>query len=153
MFELFDCELLIGDNSFDHIADRNDADELLMFENREMAHGLRGHDGHAFLNRLIKSRTDDSRRHDFADQSPWRRSSFQDYLSRVIALGDYADESAAVQHDQCPYVALRHDRERVEDGGVWMNVVNAVALLIEHVSYSGHLTSSLRWLGTARAPG
>ena len=67
-----------------------------------------------------------------------RRSSFQDYFSGVIPLGDYADKIVVVQHDQCPYVVLRHDGERVADGGVWMNVMNAVALLIEYVSYSGH---------------
>jgi hypothetical protein len=61
MFELFDEEPLIGDNAFHQIADRNDADEFLVFENREMAHGLCGHDGHAFLNRLIKPCVDDPR--------------------------------------------------------------------------------------------
>ena len=52
----------------------------------------------------------------------------------------------------CGFV-LRHDRERVEDGGVWMNVVNAVALLIEDISYSVHLISSPLWHGIARAFG
>jgi hypothetical protein len=49
MFQLFDNELLITNNAIHHVANRNYADQLSMFEHREMAHGPCSHYGHAFL--------------------------------------------------------------------------------------------------------
>ena len=61
MFELLDRKLLIGDNAFHHIANRNDTRKFIIFEHREMAYGFCRHDGHAFFNRLIKPRANDCR--------------------------------------------------------------------------------------------
>jgi len=49
VFELFDDELLIINHTFHHVANRHDADHALILEHREMAHGSRSHDGHAFF--------------------------------------------------------------------------------------------------------
>src|SRR6266511_4005022 len=51
MFELFDNELLITDNAFHHVANRNYTNQSFTFEHRKMAHGFRGHHSHAFLDR------------------------------------------------------------------------------------------------------
>jgi hypothetical protein len=53
MRELFDDELLISDPALDQIADRHDANQFTMIEDREMAYAFIGHHGHAFLYRLL----------------------------------------------------------------------------------------------------
>ena len=40
MFELFDNELLITDNAFHHVANRNYTNQSFTLEHREMAHSL-----------------------------------------------------------------------------------------------------------------
>jgi len=49
MFELFDNELLITDNAFHHVANRNYTNQSFTFEHRKMAHSFCGHYSHAFL--------------------------------------------------------------------------------------------------------
>ena len=53
MLKLLDQELLIVDDAVDHVADRDDADQLAIFEDRKMAHGSDRHEGHAFVDRLV----------------------------------------------------------------------------------------------------
>ena len=59
MFKLFDYQFLIIDDSLHHIADRHDADYLLVLQHWKMAHGSRGHDGHTLLDRLFWLRAED----------------------------------------------------------------------------------------------
>ena len=61
LFELLDNEFLIRDNALHHVANRNEANKMCIFEHREMTHSLRGHNGHAFLDGLVRSRKDDLR--------------------------------------------------------------------------------------------
>ena len=49
MFELHDNELLITDNAFHHVADRNYTNYSCTFEHRKMAHSFCGHYSDAFL--------------------------------------------------------------------------------------------------------
>src|SRR5262245_22855020 len=49
MFELFDNELLITDNAFHHVANRNYTNQSFTLEHREMAHCFGGHHSHTFL--------------------------------------------------------------------------------------------------------
>src|SRR5207253_6141034 len=48
VFELFDHELLLGNNRLDEITNRDDADQLSAVQDRQVANPPLGDDGHAF---------------------------------------------------------------------------------------------------------
>jgi hypothetical protein len=49
MLKLLDNKFLIINHTFHHVANRHDADYSIVFKHWKMAHGLRSHEGHAFL--------------------------------------------------------------------------------------------------------
>ena len=49
VLELFDDVLLLADDRLHEVTDRDDADDLLVIENRQVAHGFRRHKAHTFL--------------------------------------------------------------------------------------------------------
>ena len=59
VLELLDDELLLADDRFDKIANRDNTDHLLVVEDGQVAHRLRGHHSHTFADGLIGPRTDD----------------------------------------------------------------------------------------------
>ncbi len=67
LFELLDGVLLIGDDAFDQIADRDHADQFLVTQDRQVADVFVGHDRHAVLDRLLGLHKDDPRGHDVPD--------------------------------------------------------------------------------------
>jgi hypothetical protein len=53
VFELFDDELLLDNNRLDEIANRDEADQPPMVQDRQVANPPLGYDAHAFLNALV----------------------------------------------------------------------------------------------------
>ena len=53
VFELFDDELLLGNNRLDEIANRDEADQPPTVQDRQMANPPLSYDAHAFLNALV----------------------------------------------------------------------------------------------------
>jgi len=69
---LFDGKFLFGDDLFDHIPDSDDADQLLIFEDRQMPDVFGGHQGHTFFESIIRTYIEDFRNHQLADRRIFR---------------------------------------------------------------------------------
>ncbi len=66
--KLINDKCLIADDIFHQIPNGNHSYDFSLFDNRKMAHGLFGHDGHAVFYGLIRSRKNDVRFHNVADE-------------------------------------------------------------------------------------
>src|SRR6267154_1365261 len=98
--ELNNHELLITDDAFDKIADRNNANWLFSLKHRQMAHPLLSHDGHALVNGLSWLCNDDVSFHDVPHGRCWRRLAFEDNIPRIVPFGDDTNEFLTFHHDQ-----------------------------------------------------
>src|SRR6516165_3950519 len=53
VLQLLDDEFPVADDALDQITNRNNAEQRAIFSYRQMAHALRGHERHAFLDCLV----------------------------------------------------------------------------------------------------
>src|ERR1051326_721828 len=85
LLQLLDSELLLADDRLDEIANRDDPDQTALFQNRQVAYALVGHDRHALLDALVEARIEDVRGHDLAHlgRKSTRLNSSQIPLSRM----------------------------------------------------------------------
>ena len=68
-FELLDREILFVDDSLHQIADGDNADDLVIYEHREVADPLLSHECHAFFDGLLWPYPDHIMGHDLLDRS------------------------------------------------------------------------------------
>lgn len=86
VFELFDHELLVIDDRFDQVADRDDADQSIVFQDRKVADTLLGHDGHTLLGRPCQFGVENTRRHDLLYLGLTRRATAQDDIACIVTF-------------------------------------------------------------------
>src|ERR1051326_3652097 len=115
LLQLLDSELLLADDRLDEIANRDDPDQTALFQNRQVAYALVGHDRHALLDALVEARIEDVRGHDLAHLGRGRGAAFEDDLARVVALGDHADDLLAFADDEGTDALGGHELHRVID--------------------------------------
>src|SRR5437870_4378874 len=84
VFELFDDELLLGNNRLDEIADRDDADQPPAVHDRQVPNPPLGYDGHAFLNALVQASTDHVGCHDLPDCGLVGRTALENDFTGVV---------------------------------------------------------------------
>jgi hypothetical protein len=97
-----------------------------------------GHEPHAVVRILLRSHGDDLRRHDGFDARLLRRPAEQDDLSRVVALGDDADQPLARHHEQRSDVVLGHLLDRGEHGIIRRHRVDSLRLVIQQLLHGKH---------------
>src|SRR5262245_50662963 len=122
--ELFDDELLVGDDRFDEVADGDHANEFAIFDDRQVAGALFGHQGHAFFDGLIEMSINHLSDHDFVDPSGRGTASLQDDLACIVALRNDADHVRAFGDHQSADLFFGHPLQRVEDRDIGRDAPN-----------------------------
>lgn len=85
--ELIDEHFLLGNDGFDDITDRNDADKFLLVEDGKMSHMFPRHQDHALLHGVSRFDLDKLRGHDFPDQRFSGGLAPEDNLSGINPVG------------------------------------------------------------------
>ena len=84
VLELFDDELLLGNNCLDEIANREDADQPPAVQDRQVTNPPLSYDGHAFLKALVQVGADHVGRHDVLERSLVGRTPLEDDFAGVV---------------------------------------------------------------------
>lgn len=114
--EVVDVELLVGDDVLDDVTDADEADELVVFHDREVALTLFGHDGHAFVDRGVRRDGSEAAAHGFAHGSVAGGLAMEDDAAGVFALGEDAFEATLIENEDGPDVVFGHDLEGLVGG-------------------------------------
>jgi hypothetical protein len=110
-------DFLVRDDGFDEVADADDADEFVLFKDREMADVFVSHQGHAFLDGVIGADKEDLRGHEIGDGGSFRGKTLEDDFPGVVALREDANQFAIVYDRQGADLFMRHEFEGVVGGG------------------------------------
>lgn len=116
VFQFVDGEFLIGDDGFNDIADGDDSDEFVVLYDGQVSDAFVGHEGHAFLKRLVGSDVEDVACHQFADGGFPGGFSFEDNFSCVVAFGEDADDLVVFEDEHGSDVLLSHEFKGLIDG-------------------------------------
>src|SRR5262249_17805638 len=73
VLQLLNRVSLDGNDPVHQISDRNQTDDLLVFDDRKVAHALSGDDFHAFIDSSIRFHSDDGTAHNFFSSCFLRR--------------------------------------------------------------------------------
>ena len=98
--QLLDGLLLSGDDPFDEIANGDQADDGVAFQYGKMAEVTLGHEGHAFIDRVLRGDGADGAGHDLADEGVAGVVAFEDALACEVALGEDADQLVVGEDQQ-----------------------------------------------------
>jgi len=72
----------------------NDASHLSAFHDCQVSYALLCHDGHAFIQRVLRSHIKHGARHDLFHFGFFRRSFLKDDFASIVALGEIAPTSS-----------------------------------------------------------
>src|SRR3989442_10576934 len=139
---VIDRRLLLAHLKREDVADCDDPDEVPLAHHREVADALPGHHGGAFVDRRVGSAGGDRRRHDLRDLGRGGIAPRRDHAAQDIALGEDADQPAALGHHEPPYPALAHELRRFEHGLPRLHGNDVAALLGEDILDGRHATAS-----------
>ena len=89
---MLDRAFLLGDYPFDKVADGDDPDNLFALHDGQVAYAAPRHDGHAFVDGVLRSHEDDRAGHDLRDRCVFRGATLEDDFAGIVALGNYADQ-------------------------------------------------------------
>ena len=146
-FEGADGFLLAADDPLDEIANRDEADDLVVLDHREMAEAVLGHEGEAFVDGVAKGDGKDRAGHDVSHARFLRGVAKQGAFARVIALGEDAEQMVVGADEQSADVVLGHEFERFEDRVVGGDGQDAVLpFAFQHKpdgAVDAHATSSM----------
>jgi hypothetical protein len=126
--QLLDNELLVGDDGFDEVTDRDDADYFSFVDDRKMADAFIRHYGHTFFDRLLQVSVGHMTGHYFLDPSVRGGSAKKDNLSSVVSLGDDAGEPRTVHDHESADFLLGHAAQRLEYRRTHFDTPNGLAL-------------------------
>src|SRR5258708_2369109 len=118
-----------------------------------MTYAVSRHDIHTFVHGLARGHENHWARHDLFDQGRSRRSSLEDDLSGVIALGDDAGKLAVRNHDQRPNRLVGHSFNGFVDGLIWRDKPDFAPFVFQNranrATHFGHrLTTPIRTLAS-----
>src|SRR5271165_1534281 len=90
--KLLDDEILLGDDVFHQVPDRDETDQLAVIQDGKMTQPFFRHQRHTFLGALLWTHTQNWPCHDVAYQRLLRRFPHEHDLARIVALGQHADD-------------------------------------------------------------
>src|SRR6202049_864950 len=97
--KLLDDKILLGDDVFHQVPDRNETDQLAAIQDRKMTQPFFRHQRHTFLGALLWTYIHDWACHDIAYRRLLRRSPHEHDFARIVALAQHTDDRLAL-HDQ-----------------------------------------------------
>src|SRR5260370_39547515 len=85
-FQLADGLFLAGDDPADEVAKRHHTHNYVVLDDGKMTKTAVGHNGHAFVHRVLTSNEDHGAGHDLPHQRLLRGVPFEDHFAGVVAL-------------------------------------------------------------------
>ncbi len=131
VFELVDGFGLGGDDPVDEVADGDDAGDLLVLQDGQVANAQLGHEAHAILDGLLGGDGGGRGGDEFGDAHLGGGTAFEGDVAGVFAFGHEADELVAGHDEEGADVVVGHEAEAVEDGGLGGDRVQADGLGFE----------------------
>src|SRR3954469_24197755 len=114
VFEVANETLVLGDDLLENVANRENANDLALVANGQVAHTILAHQSPALLNRVAgRSVEDRTSCHDLMHENILGRLALQFDLSGVVTLRENPFEFAALEHHDGPDVFLLHQLEGV----------------------------------------
>ena len=109
-----DGAVLGRNDPINEIADRNDAQDLIVGEDGQMANAMVGHETHAFFDGMRGADGYDFAGDDFSHRRLFGGFAFERDLPRVIAFGHDAQQPAMLRDKQSADIFVGHQLDCVE---------------------------------------
>lgn len=137
--EVLDLGLDVADAIGVDIAEGNEADhDVLLVEHGEVADALGLHDGGDIFDGRVGVADGDIAGHDLLNEGTFGVAALGDDTGKDVALGEDADDVAALLDNQCADAVAIHELGGVNDGGEGIDGIHVTAFFHEDVGNDGH---------------
>ncbi len=125
--------ILLGALVFDDVADGDDSDQAVLFDDRQVSDSFLAHDRAALSLRCISTATGHRRGHDIYNERLGRGTLRGHDPVEYVTLRKNPDHLVVASDNQCPDTLLVHERGGFQYSGVGVDGGDRATFLVEDV--------------------